>query len=149
MSASEFWGKKIICRSSLLWLFVEFPNFWKALVLWLGIGNPHLGGLHVFSMPVFILSIPERYRQSLLVAWPQALWGGTQLHSDIPAAAQTQWHFLKSWTTPSLLSVCWCHHGNQMPFLYVPLPHSAPSPAPLWWPPHIPPLLPRRTEPTG
>lgn len=71
-------------------------------------------------MPVFILSIPERYRQSLLVAGPQALWGGMQLHSDIPVAAQTQWHFVKSWTAPALVSVCWRCHGSPMPFLYAP-----------------------------
>lgn len=71
------------------------------------------------------LSIPERSRQPLLVAWP-ALWLGMQLHSDIPVAAQTQWHFVKSWATPSPLSVCWCCYGNQIPSLYVPL--SLPAP---------------------
>lgn len=56
--------------------------------------------------------------------WPgPALWGGMQLHSDIPVAAQTQWHFVKSWATPSpcecLLVLLW--QPNTLP-LWSPLP---------------------------
>ena len=52
MSSSEFFGeKKIICRSSLFWLFVESSKFllggpWSVAG---GKENPHLGGQLVFS----------------------------------------------------------------------------------------------------
>lgn len=101
-----------------LWSFPDFSR--EAPILRQGVGKPTPGRPACLAHPVFILSIPERSPQPLLVAWPRALWGGTQLHSDIPAAAQTQWHFVKSWATPSPLSVCWRCRGNQIPCLYVP-----------------------------
>lgn len=71
------------------------------------------------------------------MAWPGPPPAGMQPHSGIPAAAQTQWHFIKSWATPSPLSVCWRCPGNQIPSLgasplHAPL-LSAPSPTPLLW----------------
>ena len=57
-----FWGKKIICRSSLFWLFVEFSKFLLGGPHSVpgGEENPYLGGQLVFSVPVFILRSPER-----------------------------------------------------------------------------------------
>lgn len=104
----EFGGKKSFIDGVSFGSGGSFPTFfWEAPVSWLAVGKASLGGLLVFSTPAFTLSIPERYRQSLLVAWPRALWEGMQLLSDIPVAAQTQWHFIKSRATPSALSVCW------------------------------------------
>lgn len=106
-------------------------------LLWPAVGKSTPGRHACLSTPAFILSIPERYRQFLLVAWPQALWEGVQLSSDIPVAAQTQWHFIKSFAPPSSSKCLLLFHSNQIPFLYVPpffaSLQSAPSPTPLLW----------------
>lgn len=115
----------------------SFPNsFWEAPFCGWGVRKP---------TPEACLSVPSLSSPGAFLRgpgspywWPgPALWGGMQLHSDIPVAAQTQWHFVKSWATPSPLSVCWCCCGNQIPSLYVPpipcLLQSAPSPTPLLW----------------
>lgn len=104
----------------------SFPNsFWEAPFCGWGVRKP---------TPEACLSVPSLSSPGAFLrgpgspcSWPgPALWGGMQLHSDIPVAAQTQWHFVKSWATPSPLSVCWCCRGNQIPSLYVP--HSLPAP---------------------
>lgn len=133
-----------------MWSFPDFSR--EAPILRPGVGTPTPGRPACLAHPSSSWSIPERPPQPLLAAWPRALRGGMQLLSDIPAAAQTQWHFVKSWATPSPLSVCWRCRGNQIPCLYVPplpaLLQSAPSPTPLSWPPRISPSLPRDIEAT-
>lgn len=122
MSGSEFLGKKITCRSSLFWLFAEFSKFL--------LGGPHsVAGDRKTHTWEASLSFPGlssswvvlRGRAVLASGLAPGSVGRMKLHSDIPEAAQTQWHFVKSWATPSPLSVCWYCCGNQMPFLSVPL----------------------------
>lgn len=108
-----------------MWSFPDFSR--EAPILRPGVGTPTPGRPACLAHPSSSWSIPERPPQPLLAAWPRALRGGMQLLSDIPAAAQTQWHFVKSWATPSPLSVCWRCRGNQIPCLYVP-PPPCPSP---------------------
>lgn len=151
MRASEFLGKKIICRSSLFWLFAEFSKFL--------LEGPHsVAGDRKTHTWEACLSFP-----CLSSSWAflrgtgsPCWWPGPRLCGEECSYPQTFHLLLKPNGTllnPGPHPLFWVFAGIAMatkcpPFMFPP-PNSAPSSTPLWWPPHIPPLLPRHIEPTG